>query len=84
VIFGPPDSECVRVAKAVKKALDTSRIVWRELRLMLTKDRILFVIVGEYIDVCDMDECDRINQCSPGLHCTNQCSPGLHCFVRYG
>jgi len=36
--------------------------------MMLTKDRILFVRVGEYIDLCDMVECDRTYQCSPGLH----------------
>ena len=65
LIFGPPDSECVRVAKAFKKALDTTGIVWRERMMMLTKDRILFVEVGDerrnvldYIDLCDMVECE--------------------------
>ena len=64
LVFGPPDSECVRVAKAYKKALDTTGIVWRERMMMLTKDRILFLEVGEernvldYIDLCDMVECE--------------------------
>jgi len=66
-IVGPKDSECLRIARAFKKALDTTGVVWKERTMMLTKDRIVYSEVGDpertvldYIELFDMVECEVI------------------------
>ena len=66
-ISGPKDSECLRIARAFKKALDTTGVVWKERTMMLTKDRIVYSEVGDpertvldYIELFDMVECEVI------------------------